>query len=103
MLCRFIVRDRRLLMPSLMACLLLCGCFDSKPQGGANTVNLPFKGQEVELFVPKTLGLPATWEVLLQEWSSQTGAVIRWTEYSSADEATFGESLQPTNCSGGRV
>ena len=86
-----------------MMSLLLCGCFDSKPKGGATDIKPPFKGQEVELLIPKTLGLPATWEVLIQEWSSQTGASVRWTEYSSADEATFGEGLEPTTCSGGRV
>ena len=86
-----------------MTCLLLVGCFGSKPQAGTNTVTLPFKGQEVELLIPKTLGLPTTWEVLIQEWSSQTGATVRWVEYSSNDEATFGKDLEPTASSGGRV
>ena len=110
MLCRFVVRVRRAslsllraTLSSLMVCLLLCGCPDSKPQSATNTVTLPFKGQEVELLVPKALGLPTTWEVLIQEWSSQTGAAIRWTEYSSEEESTFGKSLEPTSSSGGRV
>lgn len=114
MLCRFVVRVQRASLSllrtrpraslsSLMVCLLLSGCPDSKPNGGTNAVTLPFKGQEVELLVPKGLGLPATWEVLIQEWSSQTGAAVRWTEYSSEDEATFGKSLEPTVCPGGRV
>ena len=109
MLCRFVVRARRACLPSLVAlsslmvCLLFCGCPDSKPQGGTNIVTLPFKGQEVELLVPKALGLPTMWEVLVQEWSSQTGAAVRWTEYSSEEEATFGKSLEPTASSGGRV
>ncbi|MEK6259809.1 MAG: hypothetical protein AABP62_14415 [Planctomycetota bacterium] len=103
MLLRFVVRVRRACLLALMLCLLTCGCFDSKPPGGMNTVTLPFQGQEVELLVPKGLGLPATWEVLLQEWSSQTGAAVRWTEYSDADEAKFGEGLAPTSSSGGRV
>ena len=103
MLCRFVVRVRRATLSSLMVCLLFCGCPDSKPQDGTNTVTLPFKGQEVELLVPKALGLPTTWEVLIQEWSSQTGATVRWTEYSSEEEATFGTGLEPTGSSGGRV
>ena len=103
MLCRFVVRVRRVSLFPLLFCLLLCGCPDSKPQGGTNAVPLPFKGQEVELLVPKALGLPTTWEVLIQEWSSQTGAAVRWTEYSSEEEATFGKSLEPTASSGGRV
>ncbi len=103
MLCRLVVRVRRALFLAWMTCLSLCGCFDSKPPGATNSVTLPFKGQEVELFVPKALGLPATWEILLQEWSSQTGAAVRWTEYSAEDEATFEEGLKPTSSSGGRV
>jgi len=110
MLCRLVVRVQRASFSllrassfSLMVCLLFCGCPDSRPQGGANTVTLPFKGQEVELLVPKALGLPTTWEVLIQEWSSQTGAAVRWTEYSSEEEAAFGKSLEPTHSSGGRV
>ena len=99
----FVVRARRTALSSLMVCLLLCGCFDFKPQSGANTVTLPFKGQEVELLIPKTLGLPTAWEVLIQEWSSQTGATVRWVEYSSNDEATFGKDLEPTTSFGGRV
>lgn len=103
MLCRVVVRVRRASLLPLLFCLLFCGCPESKPQGGSNTVTLPFKGQEVELLFPKALGLPTTWEVLIQEWSSQTGAAVRWTEYSSEDEATFGKGLEPTVCSGGRV
>lgn len=103
MLPRFPIRLERVVLMPLMACLLLCGCFDSKPQGGANAITLPFKEQEVELLVPKALGLPTAWEVMLQEWSSQTGAAIRWTEYSSEEETEFGKSLEPTSSSGGRV
>ena len=110
MLCRFVVLVRqacrllpRTVVPSLMVCVLLCGCPDSKSPVGANTVPLPFKGQEVELLVPKELKLATTWEVLIQEWSSQTGAVVRWTEYSPEEEGTFGKSLEQTASSGGRV
>lgn len=103
MLCCFVVHGRRAVLTSLAVCLLLCGCPDSQPRGGGDTVALPFKGQEVELLVPKALGLSATWEVLIQEWSSQTGAAVRWTEYSPKEEATFGKSLEPTSSSGGRI
>ncbi len=103
MLCRIVVRARRALLVVLFPSLLLCGCFDTKPPGATQIVAMPFQGEEVELLVPKALGLPATWEVLLQEWSSQTGATVRWTEYSPEDEAAFGAGLPQTSSSGGRV
>ena len=51
--------------------LLLCGCpDDTKPQ----KEELPFKGLTVEITVPAGLGLAASWNLLLDEWSEQTGA-----------------------------
>lgn len=88
---------------SYSACLILCGCFDSNPAPESGTIVVPFKGQEVELLAPKSLGLPALWEVMLQEWSSQTGANIRWTEYSVEDEPLLAKMLEQTSSSGGRV
>ena len=86
-----------------MACVLLCGCpMGSRPAAPVGSVT-PFKGQEVELLVPQALGLPATWDVLLQEWSSQSGATIRWTEYTPDQEPTLGTQLQEPTGSGGRV
>ncbi len=86
-----------------MAFLLLCGCpTASRPVAPAGSLT-PFKGQEVELLVPQALNLPATWDVLLQEWSSQSGATVRWTEYAPDQEATLRKSLQEPAGTGGRV
>ena len=70
-----------------MVCLLLGGCLSSSSPAIPVANLVPFQGQEVELLVPESLGLPATWDVLLQEWSSQSGATVRVAEYAPEQEA----------------
>lgn len=101
--CRAAVRKWLICVPMIAASLFLCGCPDSTSKGTPNTVTLPFKGQEVELCVPKSLNLPNVWEVLIQEWSSQTGATVRWAEYSDDDAAELAKRLETTSSSGGRL
>ncbi len=60
--------------------LMLSGCPQSRPTGKIADSQL-LRGQELELFAPKSLNLPVIWEVLLQEWSSQTGATTRIVEF----------------------
>ncbi len=86
-----------------IVCLLLCGCPGSVPRTAPTTSAVPFQGQEVELLVPESLGLPATWDVLLQEWSSQSGATVRVAEYAPEQEAGLAKRLQQPAGSGGRV
>ena len=86
-----------------MVCLLLCGCPGSAPRTVPTTNAVPFAGQVVELRVPQSLGLPAVWDVLLQEWSSQSGATVRIAEYSHEEESELAKSLQQETGSGGRV
>lgn len=86
-----------------MVCLLLCGCPGSAPRTAPLTNAVPFAGQVVELRVPQSLGLPAVWDVLLQEWSSQSGATVRIAEYSPEEESELAKSLQQESGTGGRV
>ena len=60
--------------------VLLCGCPGTPPE--SKTVARPFRGQEVELVVPASYQLPALWDVALSEWMDQSGATVRWSEYT---------------------
>lgn len=64
--------------------LLLPGCSGCGQHEDDQSVEQPFAGREVELVVPRGLGLAATWEVDLNEWSAQTGATYRITEYDAS-------------------
>ncbi len=86
-----------------IVCLLLGGCLSSTSPTIPVANAVPFQGQEVELLVPQSLALPATWDVLLQEWSSQSGATVRIAEYSREEESELANSLQQATGSGGRV
>ena len=55
---------------------------------GKNTTTQPLRGQEVEFLAPKSLNLPVFWEVLLQEWSSQTGASTKIVDNDFDDVTT---------------
>ncbi len=80
---------------SFIALVGLVGCSSSTP-GTNSVVSRPFRGQEVELAVPKSLNLPAKWEVLIQEWSSQSGATARFVEYD-ATATISGKTLAETS------
>jgi ABC-type glycerol-3-phosphate transport system substrate-binding protein len=80
----------------------LCGC-PGTPATKPSTNVQPFRGQEVNLVVPKSLQLPALWEVTLQEWMSQTGATIRWSEYSESEQGSLEELISTPAEAGGRV
>lgn len=82
-------------------CFLICGCPD-KPADVKQPTTSSFKGQEVELVVPQNLQLPALWEVPLQEWMTQTGATIRWSEYDPKS-ASLAKNLAEPTPPGGRV
>ncbi len=81
--------------------VLLCGCPGSPPE--TKTVARPFRGQEVELVVPASYQLPALWDVALNEWMDQSGATVRWSEYSGSDENSLEQKLSAPVTSGGRV
>jgi ABC-type glycerol-3-phosphate transport system substrate-binding protein len=63
----------------------LLGCSESTP--GKNRIAAPpFRGQEVDLVVPKSMNLQAIWEVMIQEWSSQSGATAQFRPYDDTVE-----------------
>jgi len=68
---------------AILAILLtVIGCGQAGPsQKNDQKPAQMFLGQEVNLVVPKSLNLPGNWELMLQEWMSQSGATIRWSEY----------------------
>lgn len=77
----------------------LVGC----PSNQTATIShktLPFRGQELELIVPDSFHLPAHWEVLVQEWSAQTGATAKFTEYD-AGRPLPSPSLKTSSMGGG--
>lgn len=81
---------------------VLSGCpSDTKPKPAQTTK--PFRGQEVELVMPASLKLPALWEVTLNEWMDETGATIRWSEYSGTDADSLESKLANSPESGGRI
>lgn len=80
----------------------LCGC-PGTPATKPSTNVQPFRGQEVNLVVPASLQLPALWEVTLQEWMSQTGATIRWSEYSESEPGSLEKLISIPAEAGGRV
>lgn len=82
-------------------CLFICGCPD-KPTVAKKPTTSSFKGQEVELVVPGNFQLPALWEVPLQEWMTQTGATIQWSEYDPKS-ASLAKNLAEPIPPGGRV
>jgi multiple sugar transport system substrate-binding protein len=92
-------RMARVLPGTLCLILLLAGCPSTKAP--EQTTEGLLRGQELELIAPKSLNLPVVWEVLRQEWSSQTGASMKFVEYESETEIpALAESNTP---SGGRL
>lgn len=82
--------------------LLALGCPSTTSQK-PKQVTKPFRGQEVELVVPAPLKLPALWEVTLNEWMDQTGATIRWSEYSGSEADSLESRLAVVPESNGRI
>ncbi len=76
----------------------IVGCW-SRTSSDGNSNSRPFQGQELSLVVPQSLNLRAIWEVLLQEWSSQSGASHRFVEITSTE--SLAERLVREESSGG--
>src|SRR5579871_5405336 len=100
---RSAISHNQLLICSLAFSLLALGCDNHKANPTARETTQPYKGQDVELLVPKSLNLPVAWEVQLQEWMTQTGATAHWNEYSADDESSLAKMLQAPAPSGGRL
>lgn len=75
----------------LALALISVGCFDSQPAPDEQKIEPPFAGLEIHVAVPQELGLTNAWNILLDEWSAQTGAACRIIEYGATPSA---ESLQ---------
>ena len=81
--------------------LFLVGCPSTTPPPGTKSTAQPFRGTELEVVAPKSLNLPVYWEVMLQEWSSQTGAATKFVEFDTIDSFLTHSSTKPD--SGGRL
>ena len=68
-----------------MTCLN--GCPDSSDQDDQTATDRPFVGLEIEAAAPGGLGFPSSWELVLDEWHAQTGAVATLHEYDPANMA----------------
>lgn len=83
--------------------IVLCGCPAAAPPTSGTGNAQPFKGQEVALVVPASLQLPALWEVVGHEWAEQTGATLRWSEYSNEGGKSLQDTLAEPVPNGGRI
>jgi ABC-type glycerol-3-phosphate transport system substrate-binding protein len=81
--------------------LLLAGCPSPHRTPGPKQATQPFRGSELAVVAPRSLNLPAYWEVMLQEWSSQTGASTKFVEFDNADPFLTESVMNPE--SGGRL
>ena len=81
--------------------LFLVGCPSSTPPSGTKQAEQPFRGSELEVVAPQSLNLPVYWEVMLQEWSSQTGASTKFVEFDTNDVFLKETAVKPE--SGGRL
>lgn len=73
---------------AVVCIVFLSGCPSEAPKVDSSA-SLPLRGQEVEVLAPASLNLPVFWEVLRHEWSSQTGASMKFVEFdgkASADQ-----------------
>lgn len=95
------IRLRSVALVFALSIVLLCGCPNSRT-ANPKSVGASYKGQEVELVVPASMQLPALWEVTLQEWMTQTGATVRWSEYGAEPNA-LNQKLAGQAAAGGRV
>jgi ABC-type glycerol-3-phosphate transport system substrate-binding protein len=62
-----------------VALICLAGC--PSPSSAPPPVELPLRGQTVEIVVPADLALRDLWEPLVQEWHAATGGDTQWSEY----------------------
>ena len=76
------------------------GCPSTSPRSETTAEN-SLRGQELELLAPKSLNLPVFWEVLLEEWKSQTGASLKFVEFDA--EQAIPTQEKPEAESGGRL
>lgn len=79
--------------------IFLAGC-PSEPTKVDTAIKTAFRGQELEVIAPASLNLPVYWEVLRQEWSSQTGATMKFGELGREEPASVLKGQIP---SGGRL
>ncbi|MGH9173129.1 MAG: hypothetical protein ACRD1H_02160, partial [Vicinamibacterales bacterium] len=59
----------------------LSGCSGCEDGAGGGPASQPFQGETVTVAAPRSLGLESSWQLLLAEWSEQTGAEHAITEY----------------------
>lgn len=79
----------RFLSPLFCVLLLVCGCSRSEPE--QNTAQrLPFEGESVTVRVPAGHGLPARFELIVDEWNNRTGASARVVEYPAQGQSSSG-------------
>ena len=88
-------------VPSAFLVLFLVGCPSSNSAPGSKAATQPFRGSQLDVVAPKSLNLPVYWEVMLQEWSSQTGASTRFVEFDTTDAFLAESAVKPE--SGGRL
>lgn len=82
---KFMDRRQRLGLQvfGLLGLMGLLGCNKDSPVKPTGSTN-PYQGQEVDIVVPQALNLRAQWEVLIHEWSSQSGATPHFVEYDAS-------------------
>ena len=90
----------RSLCSSALILTIFAGCPSTSPNGG-QTATQPLRGQKIEILAPKSLNLPVYWEVLLQEWSSQTGASVQFSEFDGENSVPQPQATDSE--SGGRL
>jgi len=65
--------------------VMIPGC-DNGPEEKPKEINSePFAGISVRIAVPKDMGLADQWQILLDEWSAQTGARYEFQEYDATE------------------
>ena len=75
------------LLSALPILLLAPGCSRSEPEPDS-ALRLPFDGQAVTVRVPAGHGLPARFELIVDEWSNRTGASARIIESSPEEQSS---------------
>lgn len=82
------IMNRRSLLQSLafvMACIVL-GCAGENEKDTPSHVAQLFAGQSLDVVVPSGHGFAEAWQIVLDEWSAQTGAECRIYEADFGDE-----------------
>ena len=68
----------------LVFLLFVVGCSGCQDPDADGPGGAPFAGQQLDISVPAKLGLPEAWSLILDEWTVQSGAECRLTEYDLA-------------------